>query len=165
MTLKQLQTFLDVAKWKDSERMQTDMCGRYARCRYCTRTESYPCARAHNRLIEVQAQPVPDQIPAWLLPEPPVKVKFGAELAEEGLEELPDEPPEEPSDAEESSQEELLPQEAQTSASDAPSAQPAEPRLIDRARPHVIARGAKGDTRVCMLQRKLVTVNSITEEA
>ena len=71
MTFQALQEYLDVVKWKDSEKIRADMCGRYARCRYCNRTEDFPCARAHNRLIEVQSSPVPDHIPDWLLPEPP----------------------------------------------------------------------------------------------
>ena len=83
MTFQALQEYLDVVKWKDSEKIRADMCGRYARCRYCNRTEDFPCARAHNRLIEVQSSPVPDHIPDWLLPEPPVKEQFGEELASE----------------------------------------------------------------------------------
>ena len=181
MTLKQLQAFLDVAKWKDSERMQTDMCGRYARCRYCTRTESYPCARAHNRLIEVQAQPVPDQIPAWLLPEPPVKEKFGAEIAsDEEPRELPaksagkatTEPraakpvsdgaetqtsaDEAPAPAEElpAAQPETAESETELTEAVRETAQPEEPRLLERPRPHVIMRGVKGEMRVCVLRRK-----------
>ena len=83
MTFQALQEYLDVVKWKDSEKIRADMCGRYARCRYCNRTEDFPCARAHNRLIEVQSSPVPDHIPDWLLPEPPVKEQFGEEVASE----------------------------------------------------------------------------------
>ena len=66
MTLQQLQEFLDAEKWKDSEAHACDMCGRYARCRYCMRTQEYPCAMAHNRMVEATSAPVPDSIPDWL---------------------------------------------------------------------------------------------------
>lgn len=72
MTRKQLQQFLDVEKWKASEAHGCDMCGRYARCRYCVRTEQYPCAAAHDRLIAATSGPVPDHVPEWLLPEPQI---------------------------------------------------------------------------------------------
>lgn len=72
MTRKQLQQFLDVEKWKASEAHGCDMCGRYARCRYCVRTEQYPCAAAHDRLIAATTGPVPDHVPEWLLPEPQI---------------------------------------------------------------------------------------------
>ncbi len=76
MTPEKLQKFLDVVKWKDSERNACDMCGRYARCRYCVRTEDYPCAMAHERLVRATSAPVPDHIPAWLIPEPDIPAQF-----------------------------------------------------------------------------------------
>ena len=181
MTLRALQEYLDVVKWKDSEKIRADMCGRYARCRYCMRTEDYPCARAHNRLAEMQASPVPDRIPEWLLPEPPVKEKFGAEIAsEEEPRELPaksagkatTEPraakpvsdaaeTQTSADAAPAPAEELPAAQPETAESETElteavreTAQPEEPRLLDRPRPHVIMRGVKGETRVCVLRRK-----------
>ncbi len=82
MNYAQLQQYLDREKWHESEARGYDMCGRYARCRYCNRYEDYPCAMAHNRLIEVRDSSVPEPIPEWLLPEPPVKEVFGVEMAE-----------------------------------------------------------------------------------
>lgn len=163
MTLRALQEYLDVVKWKDSEKIRADMCGRYARCRY------------------LQASPVPDRIPEWLLPEPPVKEKFGAEIAsEEEPRELPaksagkatTEPraakpvsdgaetqtsaDEAPAPAEElpAAQPETAESETELTESVRETAQPEEPRLLDRPRPHVIMRGVKGETRVCVLRRK-----------
>ncbi len=83
MTFEQLQKYLDEDKWIESSLRGVDMCGRYARCRYCDRGASYPCARAHNKLIEMRSASVPDAIPSWLLSEPPVKKKFGTEIATE----------------------------------------------------------------------------------
>ncbi len=176
MTLRALQEYLDVVKWKDSEKIRADMCGRYARCRYCTRTEDYPCARAHNRLAEMQASPVPDRIPEWLLPEPPVKEKFGAEIAsEEEPRELPAKSAGKattesraakpvsdvsadaaPAPAEElpAAQPETAESETELTEAVRETAQPEEPRLPERPRPHVIMRGVKGETRVCVLRRK-----------
>ena len=174
MTLRALQEYLDVVKWKDSEKIRADMCGRYARCRYCTRTEDYPCARAHNRLAEMQASPVPDRIPEWLLPEPPVKEKFGAEIAsEEEPRELPAKSAGKATTESRAAKPVSDGAETQTSADEAPApaeelpaaqpetteavretAQPEEPRLPERPRPHVIMRGVKGETRVCVLRRK-----------
>lgn len=70
MTLKELQEYLDLEKWKDSERNACDMCGRYARCRYCDRGADDPCARAHNRLEAALRSDYPDLIPDWLIAEP-----------------------------------------------------------------------------------------------
>ncbi len=72
MNVEQLQEYLDVEKWHESESRGHDMCGRYARCRYCNRFEPYPCAHAHNRLVAMLHSSKPEPIPAWLLPEPPV---------------------------------------------------------------------------------------------
>ncbi len=92
MTLDELQKYLDEEKWKESENCGYDMCGRYARCRYCNRFDSYPCAKAHNKLVEVQNSQTPDMIPEWLLPEPPVMEVFGAEIAEEAEEVVEEQP-------------------------------------------------------------------------
>ncbi len=81
MTFEQLQKYLDEEKWNESSRRGVDMCGRYARCRYCDRFAPHPCASAHNKLLEMRSSPVPDVIPDWLLPEPPVAEKFGTEIA------------------------------------------------------------------------------------
>lgn len=140
MTLRELQEFLDAEKWKDSEKRACDMCGRYVRCRYCVRTEEYPCAMAHIRLEEMQKAPVPDRIPDWLLPEPNIPVEF--------------EPAEKAQPA--------------PSAPDTAPVQEAEPvsgRALpapeeERRRPHVIARGVRGGVRLCALQRRIPTVTS-----
>lgn len=83
MTFEQLEAYLSEEKAKDAELRGMDMCGRYARCRYCRRYLDYPCARAHNDLVDVRDSRLPDRIPDWLLPEPPVMRVFGAEKAEE----------------------------------------------------------------------------------
>ena len=84
MTLEQMQEYLDRIKWEDSERHGGDMCGRYARCRYCRRTEETPCARAHERLLSVQASPDPEPIPAWLIPEPEIPADLPAGIPAQG---------------------------------------------------------------------------------
>ena len=142
MTLMKLQEFLDAEKWKDSEKRACDMCGRYVRCRYCVRTEEYPCAMAHNRLVEAQKAPVPDRIPDWLLPEPDILAEFGAETAEEARPA--------PSAPGAMSMQEAEP------VSGAALPAPAE----ERKRPHVIACGVKGGVRLCALQRRIPTVTS-----
>lgn len=182
MTFQALQEYLDVVKWKDSEKIRADMCGRYARCRYCNRTEDFPCARAHNRLIEVQSSPVPDHIPDWLLPEPPVKEQFGEELASEDASDAA--PPSEeretaPENPQKTDQAEQIASETEKAEPDdvPPSAQetlPAEtesagsrvsvPSDDGRPRPHVIVRGCKGDTRICTIGRKLTTVSDVVTE-
>lgn len=83
MTEEQLQQYLDIEKWKDSEQNHADMCGRYRRCRYCRRSEEHPCAKAFSRLVTMRTQPVPDIIPEWLLPDPPVEQVFGTEIVSE----------------------------------------------------------------------------------
>lgn len=188
MTLQALQEYLDVVKWKDSEKIHADMCGRYARCRYCTRTEDFPCARAHNRLAEMMASPVQDRIPEWLLPEPEIDEDLlRAQSAEEPAAETPAEkaPAEEPAWGSAAETSEEAPAEAQEtdaalqpspedtlqSAQEADAEQrgempplPEEPRLTERPRPHVIVRGYKGETRICTLQRKLPKVSDVVSE-
>lgn len=184
MTLQVLQEYLDVVKWKDSEKIHADMCGRYARCRYCTRTEDFPCARAHNRLAEMMASPVQDRIPEWLLPEPEIDEDLlRAQSAEEPAAETPAEeaPAEEPAwgSAAETSEEaqgtdaalQPILEEALQSAQGNLAEQlaemppsPKEPRLTERPRPHVIVRGYKGETRICTLQRKLPKVSDVVSE-
>lgn len=83
VTVRQLQEYLEVEKWKDSEAHCADMCGRYQRCRYCVRSEEMPCAMAYSRLVSMRASSVPDIIPEWLLPDPPVAEVFGTELISE----------------------------------------------------------------------------------
>ena len=79
MTEEQLQQYLDIEKWKDSEQNHADMCGRYRRCRYCRRSEEHPCAKAFSRLVIRRTQPVPDIIPERLLPVLPRRQVFGTE--------------------------------------------------------------------------------------
>ena len=83
VTVRQLQEYLEVEKWKDSENRRADMCGRYQRCRYCVRTEEMSCAMAYSRLVSMRTSDVPDPIPEWLLPDPPVAEVFGTELVSE----------------------------------------------------------------------------------
>lgn len=83
VTVRQLQEYLEVKKWKDSENRRADMCGRYQRCRYCVRTEEMPCAMAYSRLVSMRTSDVPDPIPEWLLPDPPVAEVFGTKLVSE----------------------------------------------------------------------------------
>lgn len=83
MTYEALQRYLDEVKWNDSVVSRRDMCGAYQRCRYCKREIEYPCAKAHNILVEVKNSPIPDVIPAWLVEEPDVKAVFGEEIATE----------------------------------------------------------------------------------
>ena len=170
MTLQVLQEYLDVVKWKDSEKIHADMCGRYARCRYCTRTEDFPCARAHNRLAEMMASPVQDRIPEWLLPEPEIDEELlraqsaeepawgsAAETSEEAQETDAALPPS-PEGTLQSAQEGDAEQRGEMPPS------PKEPRLTERPRPHVIVRGYQGETRICTLQRKLPKVSDVVSE-
>lgn len=83
MTYEALQRYLDEVKWNDSVVSRRDMCGAYQRCRYCKRELEYPCAKAHNILVEVKNSPIPDVIPSWLVEEPDVKEVFGEEIATE----------------------------------------------------------------------------------
>lgn len=48
----ELQEKFDVDKWLESEREQRDMCGSYAYCAYCDKSEDYPCANAYVRMTE-----------------------------------------------------------------------------------------------------------------
>ena len=45
-----LQDRMDVDKWLESERQGRDMCGTYAYCSFCDKTEAYPCANAYMRM-------------------------------------------------------------------------------------------------------------------
>ena len=141
MTLQQLQEFLDDKKWKDSEAHACDMCGRYARCRYCVRTEEYPCAMAHDRFVAATSAPVPDRVPDWLLPEPDIP-EPGTPAAEEPAAQETAAAPSQPALQ--------------------PASQPAAEAQADgqRPRPHVIVRGKKGEVRLCALQRRIPTVSS-----
>ncbi len=155
MTLQQLQEFLDDKKWKDSEAHACDMCGRYARCRYCVRTEEYPCAMAHDRFVAATSAPVPDRVPDWLLPEPDIP-EPGTPAAEEPAAQETAAAPSQPA-LQPASQPVPVPQ---------PAAQPASQSAAEaqadgqRPRPHVIVRGKKGEVRLCALQRRIPTVSS-----
>ena len=145
MTLKELQEFLDAEKWKDSEAHACDMCGRYARCRYCVRTEDEPCAMAHNRLIAATNAPVPDRIPDWLLPEPKIPAQPEVDRA--------------PSAVAGQSSEEVI-AEPPASGQNSPAAVEAAALRAPRVLPHVIVRGVKGEVRLCTLQKRIPTVSS-----
>ena len=139
MTLSALQKYLDVVKWLESERIGSDMCGRYVRCRYCTRWETFPCARAHNRLTEMQSAPVQDVIPDGLLPAPSDLDRFGDMIAaeetegedeadeqlEEMIEEIAPAPPAEEPAAEAPAEEPAAEAPAEEPAAEAPAEEPA----------------------------------------
>lgn len=155
MTREALQKFLDEEKWKDSVERSCDMCGRYARCRYCVRTQEYPCAAAHNRLIEATTAPVPDYVPEWLLPEPDVFAKFGTLTADDAKTEAPEQ--------EQTAQEAASSEENTGDAAGVRNVLPEETgNGMDRkdTRVHVVARGKKGEVRLCILQRRLPTLSS-----
>ena len=160
MTLRQLQEFLDEEKWKDSEAHACDMCGRYARCRYCVRTEEFPCAAAHRRLAEVLASPTPERIPEWLLPEPDVAAKFGTE------EIAPEAParrkarPAQPAAAPLPAKGEALSAKKGGTRAPAPVLAPVPAAARGADRPHVIVRAKRGDVRLFSLQRRIPTVSS-----
>lgn len=182
MTFRQLQEYLDAVKWEDSVARSCDMCGRYARCRYCVRTEEYPCAMAHNRLVAATNAPVPDHVPDWLLPEPDVEAKFGALTATEESALSVSAPAalvvKEPAPLVVQPARSAAPSEDAVSGSEkdgtmseaeegkAPSmgtmseAAPVEGENSGRPRPHVLVRGAKGNVRLCTLSRRLPTVSS-----
>lgn len=80
MTLKQLQRYLETEKWRETAKRGYDLCGAYARCAHCNRYDEYPCAEAHNRYMASQDFSAEAE---GLLPEPPIKRIFGAEIAEE----------------------------------------------------------------------------------
>ena len=182
MTIKELQEFLDAEKWKDSEIHACDMCGRYARCRYCDRNEQFPCAMAHNRLMSAIHAPVPDRIPDWLLPEPEIPSEISSETVTEGVMKNRAEKDQENTNAQHQS---VQPQTTQAdalqstkmpavkeSAEDVKEALPvhkdaflfpAVPRTDER--PHVVKRGARGDVRLCKIGRRIPTVSVELEES
>ncbi len=182
MTFRQLQEYLDAVKWEDSVARSCDMCGRYARCRYCVRTEEYPCAMAHNRLVAATNAPVPDHVPDWLLPEPDVEAKFGTLTASEETALSVSAPAalavKEPAPLVAQPARSAAPSEDAVSGSEkdgtmseveeekAPSmdtmseAASVEGENSGRPRPHVLVRGAKGNVRLCTLSRRLPTVSS-----
>lgn len=174
MTFRQLQEYLDAVKWEDSVARSCDMCGRYARCRYCVRTEEYPCAMAHNRLVAATNAPVPDHVPDWLLSEPDVEAKFGALTATEESALSVSAPAalvvKEPAPLVAQPARSAAPSEDGTMSEEegekAPSmgtmseAAPVEGENSGRPRPHVLVRGAKGNVRLCTLSRRLPTVSS-----
>lgn len=49
MTLKEQQMKFDNEKWQASIVAGEDLCGTYAFCSYCTKTATYPCARAARK--------------------------------------------------------------------------------------------------------------------
>ena len=167
MTLRELQEFLDAEKWKDSEIHACDMCGRYARCRYCVRTEQYPCAMAHNRLMTAIHAPVPDRIPDWLLPEP--------EILSETTQSVAENTPVQKSEAgkdERYASEEMHPvlaavnegKQSEAPKTSEPSSVPAVQTQVQTERPRVIVRGKGGDIRLCVLSRRIPTVSSELEK-
>lgn len=175
MTIKELQEFLDAEKWKDSEIHACDMCGRYARCRYCDRNEQFPCAMAHNRLMSAIHAPVPDRIPDWLLPEPEIPSEISSETVTEGVMKNRAEKVQENTNAQ---QQFVQPKTTQTdalqstkmpavkeSAEDVKKAMLVSAVLRTDERPHVVKRGARGDVRLCKIGRRIPTVSVELEES
>ncbi len=50
----ELQKKMDRDKWLDSENAGKDLCGSYAYCVYCNKSEDAPCANAYVRMIEAE---------------------------------------------------------------------------------------------------------------
>ena len=48
---KERQGRLDEKKWLDGIKFGKDMCGEYAYCVLCDKTEEFPCAKAYNRML------------------------------------------------------------------------------------------------------------------
>lgn len=175
MTIKELQEFLDAEKWKDSEIHACDMCGRYARCRYCDRNEQFPCAMAHNRLMSAIHAPVPDRIPDWLLPELEIPSEISSETVTEGVMKNRAEKVQENTNAQ---QQFVQPKTTQTdalqstkmpavkeSAEDVKEAVLVSAVLRTDERPHVVKRGTRGDVRLCKIGRRIPTVSVELEES
>ena len=175
MTIKELHEFLDAEKWKDSEIHACDMCGRYARCRYCDRNEQFPCAMAHNRLMSAIHAPVPDRIPDWLLPEPEIPSEISSETVTEGVMKNRAEKVQENTNAQ---QQFVQPKTTQTdalqstkmpavkeSAEDVKEAVLVSAVLRTDERPHVVKRGTRGDVRLCKIGRRIPTVSVELEES
>lgn len=55
MTEKELQQQLDIKKWVESEKNCEDMCRLMPYCAYCDITAENPCAKAYNKMAEVEA--------------------------------------------------------------------------------------------------------------
>lgn len=175
MTIKELQKFLDAEKWKDSEIHACDMCGRYARCRYCDRNEQFPCAMAHNRLMSAIHAPVPDRIPDWLLPEPEIPSEISSETVTENVRKNRAEKVQENTNAQ---QQFVQPKTTQTDALQSTkmpavkeSAEEVKEAVLVSAvlrtdeRPHVVKRGTRGDVRLCKIGRRIPTVSVELEES
>lgn len=182
MTIKELQKFLDAEKWKDSEIHACDMCGRYARCRYCDRNEQFPCAMAHNRLMSAIHAPVPDRIPDWLLPEPEIPSENSSETVTEGVMKNRAEKVQENTNAQQQFVQQKTTQTDALQSTKMPAVKesaeevkealpvhkdaflfPTVPRTDER--PHVVKRGARGDVRLCKIGRRIPTVSVELEES
>lgn len=46
-----LQEKLDIKKYLDSEKAKKDLCGTYAFCKYCNKSNKFPCASAYRQYI------------------------------------------------------------------------------------------------------------------
>lgn len=79
MKLRQLQHYLDLIKWRESERRGCDMCEKYARCRYCNRHTPNPCAVAYLKLKEEEKRGNQIALSAGIYPEPELPEKFDPE--------------------------------------------------------------------------------------
>lgn len=55
-TLAERQGQLDIDKWLASEKAGYDLCGSFAFCAYCDKTETHPCARAEARMNEAEEE-------------------------------------------------------------------------------------------------------------
>ncbi len=53
-TNKDLQQELDVLKWDESIKNDTDMCGKMPYCPHCEMEPEFPCAKAYRRARKAQ---------------------------------------------------------------------------------------------------------------
>lgn len=79
MKLRQLQHYLDLIKWRESERRGYDMCEKYARCRFCNRHTPNPCAVAYLKWKDAKDKGENVSLSAGQFPEPDLPEKFDAE--------------------------------------------------------------------------------------
>lgn len=47
--LKEMQDRLDEMKYRDSQKLDKDLCGTYSFCKFCNKRNKYPCASAYYK--------------------------------------------------------------------------------------------------------------------
>lgn len=75
MTDQELEIYLCEKKEEAERELGCDMCGKYRRCLFCSKSEEYPCAVAHNRFMQGQEE-MSLNFPAYLLPEPSIDEEY-----------------------------------------------------------------------------------------